>query len=48
MDKKQGWYNMGNLSSDARRTLPEFQDFLMKKSLAAEKMDCNLPKLKNQ
>ncbi len=37
MDKKRGWYNMGNLSSDARKTLPEFQEFLVKKSLAPEK-----------
>jgi hypothetical protein len=37
MDKKQGRYNMGNLSNDARKTLPEFQEFLVKKSLAPEK-----------
>jgi hypothetical protein len=28
---------MGNLSNDARKTLPEFQEFLVKKSLAPEK-----------
>jgi len=28
---------MENLSSDARRTLPEFQNFLMKKNLAPKK-----------
>jgi hypothetical protein len=33
MDKKRGLYNIGNLSTDAHRTLPEFQGFLMKKSL---------------
>lgn len=37
MDKKRDWYNMGNLSSNARKTLPEFQKFLVKKSLAPEK-----------
>jgi hypothetical protein len=28
---------MGNLPNDARKTLPEFQEFLVKKSLAPEK-----------
>ncbi|MBA4322150.1 MAG: hypothetical protein C0408_04970 [Odoribacter sp.] len=32
MAKKRGWYNMGNLSSDARKTLPEFQKFLVKRA----------------
>ena len=40
MDKKPSWYNMGNLSKDRFKLLPEFQKFLLERKLAPEK---NIP-----
>jgi hypothetical protein len=40
MDKNESWYNMGKLSNDGQKLLPDFQKFLLERKLVPEK---NIP-----